>query len=125
MKKKGKLLHVISIILIVFGVLGVLSNILLLALSSSLAETYASMGIALPGVFETALSWAYSIFMLIAGIVGVAYKSRKLVLIMGIIITATCIISMISTTMASGFSALSLISFIWPLLYLWGWYQSN
>lgn len=125
MKKKSKLLHVMSIILIVFGALGLLSNIALLAMSETFAQTYADLGMQLPSVFQTTLSWADSIFTLIAGIIGVAYKSKKSVLIMGLLITAICIISTVSATMTGGFSALNFVGFIFPILYLWGWYQSN
>ena len=56
---------------------------------------------------------------------GVAYKSRKIVLIIGIILAAYYVFNIIYAAMTTGFSAFSLVGLIWPLLYLWGWYLSE
>lgn len=125
MRKQSKLLKVLSIILIVLGALSLLSSIALLAMQSTMAATYATMGITPPSTFSMLLSFVGSIILLVSGIIGVSYKSRQLVLIVGIILAAYYVISIVYSGITTGFTPLSFIGLVWPLLYLWGWYQSN
>lgn len=128
MKKQSKLLKVFSIILIVFGALSLLSSIFSFAMKDAMEqamETMAATGIAMPTTFDYLLALIGSLIMLAAGIIGVAYKSRQMVLIIGIALAVYYIFNIVYTFVTAGFSILSLISLIWPLLYLWGWYQSN
>lgn len=125
MKKRSTLLKVLSIILIVFGALSCFGSIINIAMRSSIEQMYATMGLATPTTFTYVLMVVGSLILLISGIVGVMYKSKQSVLIMGIILAIYYVADIIMAIVTSGFSALSLISLIWPLLYLWGWYQSN
>lgn len=60
-----------------------------------------------------------------AGIVGVMYRSKKSVLIAGAVWTVVVIIGMIWGVVLSSFTPFTLLSLLFPILYLWGWYQSN
>ncbi len=125
MKKQSKLLKVLSIILIVIGALSLLSSIASIAMKGIIEQSYAALGMAAPTTVTYIIMFVGSVIVLVAGIIGVAYKSRQAVLVMGILLAAYYIIDIIFSTVTMGFSALSLISLIWPILYLWGWYQSN
>lgn len=126
MKKPSTLLKVVSIIMIVFGALGLLSSIALFSMSSAMAPYYEAMGVAAPSTLSKVLALVGSIVMIAAGIIGVAYKSRQLVLIIGISLIVVHVVSIIDTTVTTGlFSPFTLISLVLPILYMWGWYQSN
>ena len=108
MRKQSKLLKVLSIILIVLGAISLIS-----------------LGVAAPTALTYILSFVGAFIILISGIVGVAYKSKQSVLIMGIILTVYYVFNIIYSATITSFSVLSLIDLIFPILYLWGWYQSN
>ena len=125
MQKRSKLLKVISIILIVIGALSLLSGIAAIAMSSTMAATYEAMGIQAPTTSGYIITIVCSLIIIVSGIIGVASKSKAVVLIMGIILAAYYVINIIIAIMTTGFSAFSLVGLIWPLLYLWGWYLSE
>lgn len=126
MQKVSKFLKVISIILIIFGAFGLLSSALLLALKDTFNEMYASMGIDLSlSAFDIITSFIGSIIYLAAGILGVMHKSKKTVLIAGIILCLYYLFSMVQTFLLIGFSFLAVIQLIIPILYIWGWYRSE
>lgn len=126
MKKPSTLLKVVSIIMIVFGALGLLSSIALFSTSSAMAPYYEAMGVAAPSTLSKVLALVGSIVMIAAGIIGVAYKSRQLVLIIGISLIVVHVVSIIDTTVTTGmFAPFTLIGLVLPILYMWGWYQSN
>ena len=68
---------------------------------------------------------AVGIIELVAGIMGVMYKSRKSVLIIGAVYCLGIVISLCVEAVLVGFTFLSLLSLILPILYMWGWYQSE
>ncbi|PWJ49527.1 hypothetical protein [Faecalicatena contorta] len=125
MRKQSKLLKVLSIILIVIGCLTLISSIISVAMRGVVEETYATMGIAAPTTLSYALMFIGAFILLASGIVGVAYKSKQSVLIMGVILAIYYVANIIYSTVTAGFSAWGLIGLLWPILYLWGWYQSN
>lgn len=126
MKKPSALLKVVSIIMIVFGALGLLSSITLISMSSAMAPYYEALGTTAPSTLSKVLALVGSIVMIAAGIIGVAYKSRQLVLIIGISLIVVHVVSIINTTVTTGlFAPFTLISMVLPILYMWGWYQSN
>lgn len=125
MKKQSKLLKVFSIILIVIGAISLLSGVFAIAMKSTMDATYEAMGIVPPTTFSYVYSIIGGLIILAAGIIGVAYKSRKIVLIIGIILAAYYVFNIIYAAVTTGFSAFSLVGLIWPLLYLWGWYLSE
>lgn len=125
MKKRSTLLKVMSIILIVLGVLSLLGSIFMLAMRSSIEQMYATMGLAVPSTISYVISLVGSIIFLVSGIIGIMYKSKKSVLVMGILLAIYYAADMILAVVSGNFTAFSLFALIWPLLYLWGWYQSN
>ena len=125
MKQRSTMLKVVSIIYIVIGALDIISGIMAIAMRGVIEQTYAAMGIAPPSTLGYALTFIAAAVFLASGIVGLLYRSKQSVLILGIIFAAYEVFSIVYAAMTTGFSVLSLISLIWPILYLWGWYQSN
>lgn len=123
--KRSTLLKVMSIILIILGVFSVLGSIAIFAMGDMLEQSYAMMGIEAPSMFSNVLSAVGSLIILISGIMGVASKSRKTILIIGIILCAYYLISIIYSTVTTGFAPLNFVGLIVPILFMWGWYQSN
>lgn len=126
MKSQSKLLKVISIIFIIFGGLGLVSNICTFAMRDSINSIYEQAGLELTISAGTiAFSVLFAIIELAAGIVGVMYKNRKLVMAAAIALIALEIINVIINSVTIGFSGTYLLGFLLPILYAWGWYQSN
>lgn len=131
MKPQSKLLKVISILLIIFGVLGLIGNLASIFLiapmmnTSEMAAVYEAAGVTQPGTMYYVFSIVSCLVEIAAGIVGVMYRSKKSVLIAGVIWTLVVIIGMIWGIVLSGFTPFTLLSLLFPILYLWGWYQSN
>lgn len=127
MKKKSKLLSVMSIIFIVFGAIGILSGCYSIFSYNTITSTLESMGMSdytLPIGYYT-LSLVGSCLEVAAGIIGVMYKSRKSVLIIGALYCLYIIADLIASAVLVGFSATFVFSLILPVLYMWGWYQSE
>lgn len=125
-QKRSTLLKVMSIIVIVLGAFSLLSLIASLAMKDMLATTYESMGMTMPSATSLLVTMLPAIIIyLAAGIIGLMYKSKKSVMIMGVILAVYYVISLIYSIISTGFTFMSLIELIIPLLYLWGWYQSN
>lgn len=125
MKKRSTLLKVISILMIIGGVIGCISGIATFFMKDSLAEGYALLGMEAPGTGYYVFSILSSIVELAAGVMGVMYRSRQSVLVIGGIWTVFVIIGMVYSAMITGFAPTVLLSLLFPILYLWGWYQSN
>lgn len=125
MKKRSTLLKVMSIILIVLGGLSLLGGIFSIATKDMVKATYEAMGMPVPTTFTYVLTLVSGIIVLVAGILGLIYKSKQSVLIMGIILLVYYVGDFIYSVTLTSFSAIGLVSFIIPILYLWGWYQSN
>lgn len=125
MKRKSTLLNVVSIIVIVFSTLGIISNLILMA-SSGLLETYLEpYNIPVPTAADYAFSLVLGIVELIAGIAGVMYRSKKSVLIMGVLYCLGILANIVISSISLGFSFTYAFSLILPILYMWGWYQSE
>ena len=125
MKKKSKLLNVVSIILIVFSVIGILSGIFAIIMKDLMAASYEMLGMEPLPTWYYFYSLAVGIIELVAGIMGVMYKSRKSVLIIGAVYCLGIVISLCVEAVLVGFTFLSLLSLILPILYMWGGYQSE
>lgn len=125
MKTQSKFLKVVSIIIIILGAIGVLTGIAQLFMRDSLASSYAALGMEAPGIGY----YVYTLFVaaaeLAAGIVGIMYRSKKSALTAGIVWVVIIAIDIAYSSTITGFSALLLSSFLFPVLYLWGVYQSN
>lgn len=125
MKKPSKLLKVFSIILIVFGGISLFSAFVSITMRSTMEQYYTALGQPTPTTLTYVLLFVGSVVLLASGIIGVSYKSKQLVLIMGIILAVYYVFNIIYTAVTISFSPISLISIVLPILYLWGWYQSN
>lgn len=125
MKKKSKLLQVVAIIFIVFGIISVLSSIYTIVGYKSMTSLLQSVGQENSPLGYFVFGAVVSVAQLLAGIVGVMYKSKQSVLIMGAIYCVLTVIQLIMGAIISGFSVTMLISLILPILYMWGWYQSE
>lgn len=125
MKKRSTLLKVMSIIFIVLGAFSLIGAIMMFAMRSTLEQMYATMGMAAPGTFSYILSFISAVIFLASGIVGVLYKSKQSVLVLGMILALYEVFNIVFTAVTVAFTPLGLIGLIWPILYLWGWYQSN
>lgn len=123
--KRSKLLLVMSIFLILSGISGVYSNLSTLLNLSSTNELLAEYGISPFPAWVYVISVIASVITLAAGIVGVIYKSRNLVKIMGILNLVFTIASIIATAICVSFGWVTLIGVIFPILYLWGWKRSK
>lgn len=125
--KKSKLLQVMSIIFIFTGLSGIYNNIsqMINPASAEDLELLSQYGL---GSFP---AWTYILLAitsgigLIAGIVGVTYKSRNLVKIMGILYLVSIIVSSVASGVFSPLGWLSLFGVISPILYLWGLSKSE
>ncbi|MEF9946513.1 MAG: hypothetical protein RR869_05325 [Lachnospiraceae bacterium] len=130
MFKPNKLLKVVSVILIIFGALSVVSSIIGYVGVQSLKD--------MQGVDMTVIKAAYTplnlaiglcsaLLMVICGILGVKGKAYKPALILMIVYVVIDIISLFISGIAM--TALTwtslIIGLILPLLYLWGLYQSK
>lgn len=125
MKKKSKLLHVVSIIIIVFGALAVISGIFSILMRDLMNASYEMLGMTPPPTLFYIWALVLACFELAAGIIGVVYKSRKSVFITAVIYIIAVIADLIYATVTAGFSVAYIISLVLPLLYLWGVYQSE
>lgn len=133
MFKPKTLLKVVSILLIIFGALGLIITALGIFgaqvindastpnitqnMKDAVNEAYTPLTIA--------LSFAGGLICILSGILGLIGKSFKAALI---VILAYIVLSIANLVMAipvSGFSIMSLIDLILPILYLWGLYQSK
>lgn len=131
MFKPKKLLKVVSILLIIFGILGIISVPALYFIMQSLEEV--------PGITKQMLDQVASLFtplnlfwsllpsclLVAAGILGVMGKSFNACLILMIIYTLILIMNQISSLSTTGFSVTIIINYILPVLYFWGLYQSK
>ena len=125
MKKKSKLLHVVSIIIIVFGALAVISSIFSILMRDLMDASYDMLGMTPPPTVYYIWGLVLACYELAAGIIVVVYKSKKSVFIPAVIYIIAIIADLIYATVTAGFSVTYIISLVLPLLYLWGVYQSE
>lgn len=125
MKRKSKLLNVVSIIIIVFASLGLFSNIALVAMFGVVEPYVETYNITMPTTGEMVFSFAFSIVQLAAGIMGVMYRSKKSVLIIGALYCLFVFVNIVMSSVSKGFSFTYVFGLILPVLYMWGWYQSE
>ena len=125
MKRKSKLLNVVSIIIIIFGSLSVLSSLAVFALSDILEQSYEMLGMEAPSTAYNVLGLIVAVIMLAAGIMGVMYRSKKSVLIIGALYCLFVFVNIVMSSVSLGFSFTYVFGLILPVLYMWGWYQSE
>lgn len=125
MKKRSTLLMVVSIIIIIFSVISIISSAWSLANKSQIDEMMANIGMDSISVAMYIVSLFMSLIQLLAGIFGLVYRSKAQVLVIGIIYVGSILVNFIYAVVSSGFSPLLTLNLILPVLYMWGWYQSN
>ncbi len=131
MKQQSKLLKVISIIMIIFGAIGTLGTFASAFLVQTLLQNpeiqtaYAAVGGPQISTAYYILTIFVAIMEVVAGITGLMYRSKKSVLFVGIIWIALLLVNLIWGVVITGFQITIILSLIFPVLYFWGWYQSN
>lgn len=125
MKRKSKLLNVVSIIIIVFSALVLLSTLALIAMSGMLEPYLEAYGAAPLSAGDFVFSLLLTVIQLAAGIMGVMYRSKKSVLIIGVIYCISILANIAISTVTVGFMFTYVFNLILPILYMWGWYQSE
>ena len=129
MLKPSKMLKVVSIIVIVLGSLSVLgsimSTVMAVTMPDLMEQSYEMLGQSAPSTGYYVYMIASACVVLVAGIVGVLHKSKKSVLIMAALYLIIQIGNILYSTVTVGFSFLYVINLILPVLYMWGWYQSE
>ena len=123
--KRSKLLTVVSIIIIVFSCLGLLANLAMMAMSGTMESYLSGYNIAMPTTGDYVIAIVSGIIQLLAGVMGVMYRSKKSVLIIGALYCLAILVNVIMSCVSVGFSFTYVFSFILPILYMWGWYQSE
>ena len=118
MTKKSTMLKVISILMIIFGALALIMSIGAFAALGFVNDLASSLGVEGVSMASVALPLIASI--LVAGIVGLASKSRPVLMGFGVIVLLITLISLIVNTVSSGFNAMNLVSFVLPILYVIG-----
>ena len=125
MKRKSKLLNVVSIIIIVVSALNLLSTLALIAMSGMLEPYLEAYGAAPLSAVDYVFSLVLTVIELAAGIMGVMYRSKKSVLIIGVIYCISILANIAISTVTVGFMFTYVFNLILPILYMWGWYLSE
>lgn len=131
MKQRSNLLKVVSILMIIFGAFGIIGSFMSAFMMQAMTqmpeaqEILAAAGLADISTLYYIVGILTSVMELAAGIVGVMYRSKKSVLIAGIIWIVLILINLIWGIAMVGFQFTVIFSLIIPALYFWGWYQSN
>ena len=125
MKKKSTLLNVVSIIVIVFSSLGLLATLAMIGMSGMLEPYYEAYGLIPPSGGDYIFSLVLVIIQLTAGIMGVMYRSKKSVLIIGAVYCLAILVNLAISMVTVGFSFTYVFNLILPILYMWGWYLSE
>ncbi len=125
MKRKSRLLNVVSIIIIVFSALVLLSTLALIAMSGMLEPYLEAYGAAPLSAGDFVFTLLLTVIQLAAGIMGVMYRSKKSVLIIGVIYCISILANIAISTVTVGFMFTYVFNLILPILYMWGWYQSE
>lgn len=128
MTKKSTLLTVVSIIMIVIAAIGLFVVVAGVGSVFSLAGDKATLDAAMLYVgidaslfyFEVFFAIIACIIMLVAGILGLAAKKKKIFVIMGIITLLLEVVSLIFAGVTGVLSPLNFISLVLPILYYIG-----
>ena len=130
MNAKGKtLLKVVGILNIIFGIFGIIGSIMLLlggnllgALGAAAGELEAGAALGAVATVAAIISMISSILLIIAGAVAVkrCNEISSTCFIWGIILVIIQVISLVITITSGGFSPMSLIGLVLPVLYLVG-----
>jgi len=128
MFKPKRLLKVISVIMIIFGVLGGVFSIFTYAMLPQLGDMAGLDMSVYESVFtplNIAISIVSTISCIMAGVFGVSGKSLRWAMIFGGIYTLIVIYNVVTTVIAGGVLYTLILSVLIPILYWWGIYQSK
>jgi len=124
--KRSKLLKVVSIIVIVFGALGLLSGIVVLLMLDIINNMMMDLGMPLYSASQMLIGLIGAIVAIVAGILGLVYKSKSSVLVAGSLYLIFTVGEILFSILSIGvFTVFIFIGLILPLLYLWGVYLSE
>ena len=123
--KKSRLLHIVSIIIIILSTIYVVYGSIAILTYNSMTSIMEAEGLANYSIGVYTFSLIGACVELAAGIAGVMYRSRKTVLILGILYCLYILGSLCFSAVTGGFSVSGLSSCILPALFMWGWYQSK
>lgn len=131
MFRPNKLLKVVSVLMIIFGILGLVFSIIgyvTMAKASGLVD----QGLIDQSVIDAAMnpvniatSMISTICCIAAGFFGRGGKNYKGAVITAGIYTGLMVISTVMTIVGGTFTFISVFGYIIPLLYWWGLYQSK
>lgn len=129
MFKRSTMLKVVSILMIIFGAIAfftlmgsmALINSVGAALGGSIEQLLELSGVSV-GTYRFALILGIiaSIFEILAGILGLALKNKKTLVMIGCICIIIQVVSLIFSIVAHSFAWTNLIGFILPILYFIG-----
>ena len=125
MTGKSTLLKITSVLLIVFGAMAVLMSGIALAGMNVLNQWALAMGGASLPLGVYIFSLLASALELAAGIMGLAWKSRGVLMGIGMAVVIVAFISLIVNTVVDGFQVMNLLSLILPVLYVAGAVKSE
>ena len=111
MSRKSKLLKVVSIAMILLGTFALAVDLLDISNPEQDLRIISSI--------------AASVACITAGFFGFLSKSKKNILIVGILLSIITAIDVVVGIGFFGMSIFHLTLFIWPILYLWGWNKSR
>lgn len=130
MNARGRtLLKVVGIFNIIIGILGIIGSIILMlgggllsALGAAAGEVAAGAALGALTTVSAIVSLIFSILLIIAGAVAVkrCNEISSTCFIWGIVLVLIEVISLVFTIVSGGFSPLSLVSLVLPVLYLIG-----
>ena len=123
--KKSRLLHIVSIIIIIHSTISVVYGSIAILTYNSMTSIMEAEGLANYSIGVYTFSLIGACVELAAGIAGVMYRSRKTVLILGILYCLYILGSLCFSAVTGGFSVSGLSSCLLPALFMWGWYQSK
>ena len=123
MTKRSTMLKVVSILMIIFGAIALFTVIGAMQLVNALggADIMVLAGIS-PGTYKLAMaiSLIACIIEILAGILGLALKNKKTLILIGLICIIIQVVSLIFVIVAHSFSWTSLVGFVLPILYYIG-----
>ena len=94
-------------------------------MSGMLEPYYETYGITPLSAVSYAFALILAVIELTAGIMGVMYRSKKSVLIIGAVYCIGVLANIIISTVTIGFMFTYVLNLILPILYMWGWYLSD
>ena len=128
MFKPTKMLKVVSVIMLIFAVIGLISVVFSMAMIPKIADmpgVDTSMLMSALTPLNIAISLISSASCIAAAILGICGKSYKAALIAMGLYTLLIVISAVQSIVGGTFTFISVVGYILPVLYWWGLYQSK